>query len=105
MNQFEIEQFRHDFRVLVYQKSIVYDRNESIKKLSRYDKNGSHEKAIVKAIANRDIESRKFNEMLKGKTYNEWKEFSKKLCILQNRLKSNQVTQKNIEDKINQLKF
>jgi hypothetical protein len=105
MNQFEIEQFRHDFRVLVYQKSIVYDRNESIKKLSRYDKQGSHEKAIVKAIANRDIESNKFKEMLKGKSYDEWKEFSKKICILQKRLKAIQVSQKKYEDKINQLKF
>jgi len=48
------------------------DSNEFIKKLSRWDKNGSHKTALNTAMDIRDILKMELDAMLKGKTYQEW---------------------------------
>lgn len=103
MNREEIEQFRKEFKQLVYQKSEVEDSKRQLKTLHAYDKNGSHENAILKELDKLDDLRRKFKELLKGKTYDQWRGTSKKISYLTQRLRNSQRTKEKIQTEIDNL--
>ena len=73
-----IKSFRKEFATIVYIKGKLKSSKLYISKLSRYDKHDSHKEAILKAIENKDKILKELNEKLKGKTYEDWAEFSRK---------------------------
>lgn len=83
----QIEKFKTTFKSIVYWKSEVAKSNDYIRSLSRYDKNGSHEKAILKSIEIRDKHKFKYHELLNGLTYEQWYEKSKKISLIQAKIK------------------
>lgn len=101
----KITKFKADFKSLVYTKGMVTEANNKIKQLSRWDRDGSHEKAIVKAIEKRDKIKKDYTEKLKGKRYEQWKDFSRKISTLNSRLNKAIERQKAITDEINNLTF
>ena len=105
MNQEEIEQFRKEFKSILYINSKIKGINISLKKLHVWDKNGSHENAILKELENKKIIQIKLKESLKGIDYEEWKRFSKNLSILMSKVKNNTTQKEKIEQAINNLTF
>lgn len=81
------EEFKSQFKKLVWIKSEIASYRKHLSRLHAWDKNGSHDKAILKALEKRDELKQKFEEMLRGKTYEEWQAFSKKLVNEQAKLK------------------
>jgi hypothetical protein len=69
MTQESLKEWSERFKTCVYLKGLVTTRNNYIKTLSRYDKNGSHTEAIKKAIELRDETKKEFTESLKGFEY------------------------------------
>ncbi len=99
------EQFRKEFRSIVYQNSLMADSGKYLTSLHKWDKNDSHKKSILAALDARKELQNKLKEMLKGSTYEDWKLFSKRLSVLNSRLK-NAITQKEkAESEINKLEF
>lgn len=107
MTKEEQLQFRKEFAAIVYWKSSVKEQAQKISQLQMWDKNGSHEKAILAAVNELDRCKTELKERLKGKSYQEWRDFSKKLSLLNSKLK----TLKNIDsitrtfEKIKELSF
>lgn len=64
-----LKEWSEIFKTCVCLKGLVTTRNNYIKTLSRYDKNGSHTEAIKKAIELRDETKKEFTESLKGFEY------------------------------------
>jgi hypothetical protein len=86
MNNSNIERFRTEFKKIVYQKSIIKDKERFLKQLYNWDRNDSHKKAILKALSEKDELQLTLSVMLKHKSYEDWKNFSKKLSKLNSRL-------------------
>ena len=105
MTEVEIEQFRRDFASIVYLKSQIIDAKNHLAKMSRYDNNGSHEKAILKAIDKIKELKQTMQEKLKGHTYEEWQELSKKLSKHSSRLKAAISQQEKAINELNNLNF
>lgn len=83
----EITRFREAFKKIVYLKGEMIKNNKHIARLTRYDKNGSHKKALLKMM---DIKRKNFIEyklLLSGTTYEDWLKKSYKLTVLQRMLK------------------
>lgn len=57
------------FKSIVYLKGQVISKNNDIKTLSRYDKNGSHQQAILNAIKYRDEAKQTFKDKCEGYDY------------------------------------
>jgi hypothetical protein len=100
----EIEKFRSDFKSIVYLKSELIKSNNIIRNLSRYDKNGSHQKAILKAIDIRSDIKLKYNKKLDGKTYEEWFAKSKRITTIQRMIKTSIRTKDKWVSELNNLK-
>ena len=105
MTQKEITEFREQYNSIVYKYSQIRDNEEKLKSLHAWDKNGSHDKAIIQKLDERKRLKEELNVMLKGKTYDEWKSFSKHLSKLQTRY--NELTKKRdfIFSELNHLTF
>ncbi len=69
MTKEDLYKWADDFKSIVYWKGLVISRNNDIKTLTRYDNNGSHNDAIIKAIGYRDEAVKTFKEKLKGYEY------------------------------------
>ncbi len=101
----EQEQFRKEFKSIVYQYSELKSSMTRLKQLHIWDKNGSHQKAILKELDTRKAIQTKLAEMLKGRSYEDWKLTSKRLSILNSRIK-NAITQKEkAESEIDKISF
>ena len=83
----EIEKFRHDFRVIVYAKQRVKDCDDYLRKLHAFDKDGSHNNAILKALDRRNELKDHYIDLLKGATYEMWLTASKKISAMKSQLK------------------
>ena len=105
MNTDEMDLFRRNFKSIVWKKGQLTDANNKIKQLSRWDKDGSHTSAIKKQIAERDKQKQRLESMLNGKTYDEWKEFSKKLSSLVGKNKRASEQKLRTEKELNNLTF
>jgi len=89
----EQEKFKEEFRSIVWENSQVITANNYIQTLTRFDRNDSHKKVILEAIEKRDEIRKRLKEKLKGKTYKEWLEVSKKLTTLKVKLRTIQDAQ------------
>lgn len=106
MTHEEAERFRAEFKELVYQKSNIKDSEIYLHNLHMWDKNGSHKNAIDKAINDYKDRKAKFNEMLNGRSYEEWLSMSKRLSAIKSKLKtSSEKVKSNQERKLAELKF
>ena len=99
----KIEDFKTQFKKIVYKKGQITTHKLYLRKLHAFDRNGSHKKAILKALDEFDILKADSNLLLKGKTYEDWKEFSKKLSTLNSALKRTETKKLEIETNINNL--
>ncbi len=105
MNKAEQEVFKKEFKSIVYVFSEIKNSNLKLKQLHFWDKNGSHEKAILKEIERRNQIKEKLNILLKGRTYEDWLETSKNLTKLNSRLKALILKKEKIESDINALQL
>ena len=101
----QIEQFRNEFKSIVYQNSQVASSNARLRQLHVWDNNGSHDKAIERELVTRDELKQKLNELLKGMDYEDWRMFSVKLSSLSARQKRATTQEENARIEINNLKF
>ncbi len=83
----DIAKFRSEFKSIVYTKGVITELNNKIGQLTSWDKEDSHKEAILKRIKQRDEMKDKFKKQLKGLTYDQWLEMSKKVSTLSNQLK------------------
>ena len=105
MTKEQQDQFKKEFKSIVYQYSQIQASNNRLKQLHAWDKNGSHEKAILKELeVKRGIQS-KLSIMLKGIDYEEWKSISKKLTALNSKLSRAASQKDKAELEINKLHF
>ena len=88
MTKEEIEVFKREFKSVVYHKGQVSLATHYIRQLSHYDRNGSHSEAIKKYLLLRDEKRKHFAELLKGKTYDEWKVLRSIISKLESRIKN-----------------
>lgn len=94
MTQESLQEWSERFKTFVYLKGLVTTRNNYIKTLSRYDKNGSHTEAIKKAIKLRDETKKEFIESLNGFEYKYIMEnLQKAKLILKKCLKKNDMSE------------
>ena len=101
----EIDIFKKEFKSIVYHKGVITNHNSYIRTLHAYDKNGSHNNAILKALDKRKELQTQFLIMLKGKTYDEWKEMSKLASSMNSRLKKSVNRKEFIQSEIDKIKF
>lgn len=99
----EADKFKQQFQKIVYANSEVISSTNRIKQLSTWDKNGSHEKAIIKEINLRKELKERLNKLLEGKSYEEWRLASKQLTTLKSRLKKSTLQKDKLEKDINSL--
>ncbi len=90
----EIQEFRKQFKSIVYIKGQLIVKQQYIAQLHQWDRNDSHKKAILKALDERDTLDRSLIESLKGKSYEQWKLFSKQLSTI---ICNNEKTKRKIE--------
>lgn len=82
---------------------MVLSNSKRLKQLHAYDKNGSHEKAILNALSDRDKLKLKLKEILKGETYEDWKNKSSKITALKVRLKKARDREQIVMNEISKL--
>jgi hypothetical protein len=87
MTSDEINAFRKEFASIVYCRGFVKTQARHLCNLEAFNKGGSHERAILKAVENLKVSKAKLREKLKGKSYDEWKAFSHQLSVMQGRLR------------------
>lgn len=105
MNSEEQEQFRKEFASIVYLNSCIISSGVWLKQLHAYDKNDSHKNAIIKKLDERKELKSELAIKLKGKSYEEWKTFSKRLTILNGRVRRAIVQQEKSQAEIDKLNF
>lgn len=105
MTQQQIEQFRKEFKHIVWIKGEITEAKNRIVKLTRFDNNGSHSKAIREAIDECNKITLDFTGKLKGHTYNDWKEFSKKISAVKSKLKPVEQRYNRVLSEMNALVF
>lgn len=105
MTQEEIVKWKAEYKRIVYQYSLIRDNEEKIKQLHAWDKNGSHDKAIIQRIDQRKELKEQLTVMLKGKTYDEWKLFSKHLIKVTTKYNLTVKRKEEMESLLNHLNF
>ena len=105
MTKEEQEIFKKEFKRIVFVFSEIKSSTLRIRNLHVWDKNGSHEKAILKELERRGELKEKLNTLLKGRTYEEWLKVSKTLTKLNSRLIAVSRNKEKIESEINSLNF
>lgn len=86
-------------------KGKITDKAKGITMLHRWDKNGSHEAAIKKAVDRLAELKAQYKKLLLGKSYEDWKTFSKKLSACKTKLKASVNKKDKWQTEINNLKF
>lgn len=86
MKNSEITQFRKEFASIVYWKGMINSQKRNVGTVTRFDKNGSHKNATLKSINILNDYREKFELKLKGKSYEEWAEMSKKISQIKNKI-------------------
>lgn len=104
MTEIEQEKFRAEFKHIVWLNSEIATSNGRLRNLHAWDKNGSHNKAIIKELDIKKQIQEKLKVALKGADYEEWKAVSKRLSKLTSRLKTAKVTLSNCTSEIALLK-
>ena len=94
----EVVQFRTEFKKIVYHKGLITNNRLFLTQMQRFDKNDSHKNAILKALTKRDELIKKFNEMLCGLTYDEWKELSSKISRINEKISRNAKHVKDLDE-------
>jgi len=94
----EKDVFKSKFKKIVYKKGQLTESVIWIKRLSAYDKNGSHKDAIIKAINKKKTLTDEFNQMLNKHTYDEWKERSKLISQHESKIKKVEQQIKSYKD-------
>jgi len=105
MTQEEISKWKAEYKRIVYQYSLIRDNEEKLKQLHAWDKNGSHDKAIIQRLDQRKQLKEQLTEMLKGKTYDEWKLFSKHLIKVITKYYKVVKQKEDLESTLNHLTF
>lgn len=101
----QIRQFRKELRSIVYQKSQIDESNKRLKQLHFWDKNGSHNNAILKELEVKSSLQHNFKEMLKGIEYDQWINLGKSLSKLISKLTKSTKQKEETEKLINDIKF
>ena len=103
----ETQVFKSEFKAVVYTKGLITKQKFYLKKLHAFDRNDSHKKSILSALDELDRLRAKYNEQLKGKTYEEWLMLSQRISALTARLNKAKMrnTIPKIEQQITDLKF
>jgi hypothetical protein len=87
MTSEQIEQFHKDFKDIISLNQLIKDNAKYLHNLHLYDKKGSHEKAILKALEQRRQLNSTLAAVLRGADYEGWKMVAKKLSLLKSKLK------------------
>jgi len=72
----QIEQFKKEFKSIVYQNLQIAESDKRLKNLYAWDKNDYHKNAILKELDRRTELKKVLTEKLNGETYETWKEYS-----------------------------
>lgn len=86
MTPSEITKFRKDFASIVFWKGMLKSQKRNVGTVTRFDKNGSHQKATLRSIETLDDYREKFDAKLKGKTYEEWAAMSRAISVIKNKI-------------------
>jgi hypothetical protein len=107
MTASEIEKFRTEFQSIVYFKGMVKEAANNISRLEAWNKGGSHDDAILKAIDRLKEIRIKLNSRLYGKSYKDWATFSKRLTVLKSKIKSSrqETTKAKWQSEIDRMKW
>jgi len=101
----EIEQFKIDFKKIISVNAEINDSSKKLTGLHVWDKNGSHNDAIIKRLDIMKAQKEERTKLLNGHDYEEWKAISKKLNQLKLRL-DNAIRQKEkAETELSNLNF
>ena len=100
-----IELLLKEWRSIKYVKSEITNCNIKIKQLTRFDKNNSHKNAIEKVMAEKYLQIKNLNEKLHGKTYEDWREFSRKVSAIRSRMKPAQQRIEKLSNELSNLKL
>jgi hypothetical protein len=78
----EQDQFRKEFTSIVQTKAVIKNISSHLRTMEYFDKAGSHENAISRDIGELGKYKDLLKSKLKGRTYNEWRDFSRRMYIL-----------------------
>ena len=67
----ELDEHKKEFKQISWLKSQIALNENYVRQLTRFDKNGSHRLAIIKAIENLTDNRKKFKEALNGRDYDQ----------------------------------
>lgn len=105
MNIQEEQKFRDELIEIQSLKRRCEESKQRLIRCTRFDINGSHKEAILKEMERKDVLVNRLKCLLKGKTYNEWITFSKKLTRLNQKIKTAKNNIIKAEKEIKLLKF
>jgi DNA repair ATPase RecN len=105
MTQEEYQKFREKFQSIVCQKGLITSHREHISNLHKWNNDGSHDSAILKALDKRKELLDKFNEMLNGKTYDEWRDASQCFSSYISRIKAAEKRADLLKKQFENIKF
>ena len=99
--------FRSEFKKVVYQKGMVKLAQIWLNNVTRWDRDGSHANAIIKQEANLKAQLDKLSTLLRSRSYDDWKEHSKKITKHLQTVKKakNDSTKQCNQTKLDNLKF
>ena len=105
MTETEIQEFKTEFASIVHWQGMIKSQSAQLRRLEAYNKGGSHDNAILKAIDVFKSYKSKLKEKLKGKSYEEWKEFSSKISAIRGKRNRavNDATKQKWQNQINAL--
>lgn len=103
----EIIAFRKEFSRISFLRGEIKTQGAYITKLEGWNRNDSHKAAIDRAIAELDKCSKEQKELLKGKKYDDWRNFSKHISYLNGKIKSvrNEESKKKWQKQLDDLKW
>lgn len=105
MSPSEVEQFKKEFKSIIFKNSQIADAKTKLRSLHAWDKNGSHEKAILRQLDQIEKYKDELKVLLKGKSYEEWRLMSKKITQVSGKLKTATSNKIKAEAEIESIKF
>ncbi len=88
MTEQDFLKYKSDFEVIKQLKGKIKKTEQSVRKLSAWDKNGSHRTALTGAMARLDGERKEFKDRLNGIGYNHMMLSLRKATVLYNKSKT-----------------
>lgn len=98
-------QFVKQFENIKFHIGLIKQKTDKIKTLTSWDKNDSHKEALAIVMNDRDELKVKLQDLLKGASYEEWKDINSKLTRYKLQLKNALEKAKDAEEKLKTLKF